>query len=353
LVCRDHGDGCPRFGAEPNASTAPWRLRYRRGLWFLDLLLFVLFTVLYAARWIFFFDGARQILWHSVVSMFLGAIPMGLATIINGLLVFGLPLWGKSAVSVAHTLWWADAAMSVASGLFGPIPHVYDPGPQHGEDDGYLAAVHRGSRGCGGQWRFTRSAPLRLGGRYGIDPLLCPLGVFRPLGNEHTRHPAATPRVVQVTECGHGRFRMAGGWSTRDGRARAATPRRRCTGRLRCRRTFGRGRGRLQPGHNWRHDLVGLWRLVASARDTEDRALFQKGMPFNLGWWGFIFPLSINSLATLALGRATHLGFFSFVGGILVICLTAIWFIVALLTVGAAWNGSVFPQTPRSRLLRN
>src|SRR5580700_3804841 len=84
------------------------------GLWLLDLMLFVLFTILYAARWIFFFDGARQIFWHPVLSMFLGAIPMGLATIINGLLVFGVPFWGKSAVSVAHALWWADAAMSVA-----------------------------------------------------------------------------------------------------------------------------------------------------------------------------------------------------------------------------------------------
>jgi Voltage-dependent anion channel len=37
------------------------------GLWLLDLMLFVLFTVLYAARWILFFDGARKILRHSVV----------------------------------------------------------------------------------------------------------------------------------------------------------------------------------------------------------------------------------------------------------------------------------------------
>jgi tellurite resistance protein TehA-like permease len=91
------------------------------GLWLLDLMLFVLFTILYAARWIFFFDVARQIFWHSVLSMFLGAIPMGLATIINGLLVFGVPFFGKSAVSVGHALWWADAAMSVGSGLLVPF----------------------------------------------------------------------------------------------------------------------------------------------------------------------------------------------------------------------------------------
>jgi hypothetical protein len=37
-------------------------------------MLFVLFTGLYAARWIFFFEGARPIFWHPVLSMFLGAI---------------------------------------------------------------------------------------------------------------------------------------------------------------------------------------------------------------------------------------------------------------------------------------
>jgi Voltage-dependent anion channel len=58
------------------------------GLWLLDIVLFVLFTVIYAARWVFFFDDARRIFWDPVVSMFLGAIPMGLATIINGLVVF-------------------------------------------------------------------------------------------------------------------------------------------------------------------------------------------------------------------------------------------------------------------------
>jgi tellurite resistance protein TehA-like permease len=49
---------------------------------------------LYAARWVLFFDEARRIFGHSTVSMFFGTIPMGLATIINGFLVFGLPRWG-------------------------------------------------------------------------------------------------------------------------------------------------------------------------------------------------------------------------------------------------------------------
>ena len=65
-------------------------------------------------------------------------------------------------------------------------------------------------------------------------------------------------------------------------------------------------------------------------------------MPFNLSWCGYNFPLSIYLLARLALAHATHLAFFSVVGSILVMCLVALWFLVAVLTVDGAWRGNLF-----------
>jgi tellurite resistance protein TehA-like permease len=62
----------------------------------------------------------------------------------------------------------------------------------------------------------------------------------------------------------------------------------------------------------------------------------------NDGWWGFIFPPGVYSLATLALAQATHLAFFSVVGGILIICLAALWLIVAVLTVDGICHGYLF-----------
>jgi len=49
--------------------------------------------------------------------MFFGAIPMGLATIINGFLVFGIARWG----AIAQVLWWLDAALAVACGVLIPF----------------------------------------------------------------------------------------------------------------------------------------------------------------------------------------------------------------------------------------
>jgi len=91
------------------------------GLWLFTIGLFILFSALYAARWVMFFDEARRIFGHSTVSMFFGTIPMGLATLLNGLLLFGLPRWGAGVVPLAEALWWLDVAMAVACGVLIPF----------------------------------------------------------------------------------------------------------------------------------------------------------------------------------------------------------------------------------------
>ncbi|WP_425510750.1 hypothetical protein [Xanthomonas cassavae] len=47
-------------------------------------------------------------------------------------------------------------------------------------------------------------------------------------------------------------------------------------------------------------------------------------MPFNLGWWGFTFPLGVYALASLKLGTALHLAFFDVAGTALVVALAAL-----------------------------
>jgi tellurite resistance protein TehA-like permease len=84
----------------------------------------------------------------------------------------------------------------------------------------------------------------------------------------------------------------------------------------------------------------GAWWLLLAVMKTAHYV--RRGMPFNLGWWGFTFPLGVYSLATLALGRITHLSFFSVTGGVLVLCLAVFWAIVATRTVRGAWKGDLF-----------
>lgn len=134
-----------------------------QGLWLLTVLLFGLFSALYTARWVMFFHEARRIFGHSTVSMFFGTIPMGLATIINGLLLFGLPRWGDGVVQLAEVLWWLDVAMSLACGVL--IPYMMFTRQEHSIDQMtavwllpvVAAEVAAASGGC---WR--RIWPTRI-----------------------------------------------------------------------------------------------------------------------------------------------------------------------------------------------
>ncbi len=72
------------------------------------LVLFLAFSLLFIGRLVAFPETIGPMLAHPVQSMFLGAIPMGLATLINGLVLYGGPRWGELAYALAHGLWWLD-----------------------------------------------------------------------------------------------------------------------------------------------------------------------------------------------------------------------------------------------------
>ena len=83
-------------------------------LWQLNILLFMSFCLLYGLRWLIYPTEAKQIFSHASMSLFLGAIPMALATIINGLLKFGISLYGDGVIQLAQMLWYVDVLLAVA-----------------------------------------------------------------------------------------------------------------------------------------------------------------------------------------------------------------------------------------------
>lgn len=119
------------------------------GLWLFNIGLFILFSVLYGARWVLYFDEARRIFGHSTVSMFFGTIPMGLATIINGFLLFGVARWGSGMVQVAGSV--VVARCGHVAGIRGDdsLHDVHPSGAQHRPNDCGLAVT----RGGGWKWR--------------------------------------------------------------------------------------------------------------------------------------------------------------------------------------------------------
>src|SRR5258708_1443673 len=86
-------------------------------LWCVDMVLYAVFAAMFAARWIFFPETIKPLLHHPLQSMFLGTLPMGLAPIINGTVLFAGPHFGAGAYSLAYGLWCCDALLAVAASV--------------------------------------------------------------------------------------------------------------------------------------------------------------------------------------------------------------------------------------------
>ena len=315
------------------------------GLWLLNILLFVIIGAFYAARWVMFFDGARRIMGHSVMSMFFGAIPMGLATIINGFLAFGIPLIGApAAVAIATTLWWIDMAMALACGLV--IPFVMFTRQEHSIERMtavwllplVAAEVTAASAGLLVPHLADPQAALRmlvLG--YALWAYSVPLALsvlvilFLRLALHKLPHrDMAASGCLALGPIGTGALGLLLlGADAPHVFAAVGMPE---IGLV------AQGVGVIGGIMLWGY---GVWWLALSVLTTV-RYLRGEGMPFNLGWWGFTFPLGVYAVGTLALAHQTGLGFLSAIGAGLVVLLTVLWVIVVSQTIVGVWQRTLF-----------
>lgn len=314
-----------------------------RGLWVFNIGLFLVCCGLYAARWIFFFDGARRIFGHSVVSMFFGAIPMGLATIINGFLIFGLPWWGQRAVDVAHGLWWVDVALAVLCGIF--IPYLMFTRQEHTVEkmtavwllpvvaaevaaaSGALLIPHLGDPAlamrliivCYGLWAF--SVPLALS--------ILVILLLRLVLHKLPHRDMAASSWLALGPIGTGALGLLLlGQDAPPVFAAVGLP---DVG------IVARGLGVIGGTILWGY---GMWWLMLAVIVTI--RYLREGLPFNIGWWGFTFPLGVFSLATINLANQTQLNFLRVFGALLVALLAVFWAVVSLRTALGAWRGDLF-----------
>jgi tellurite resistance protein TehA-like permease len=84
----------------------------------------------------------------------------------------------------------------------------------------------------------------------------------------------------------------------------------------------------------------GLWWMAIAAIVTV--RYFRNAVPFNLGWWGYTFPLGVYAVTTLRLSHVIPFAPFAVFGVILVVALAAIWLCVAFRTAMGTIRGSLF-----------
>lgn len=64
--------------------------------------------------------------------------------------------------------------------------------------------------------------------------------------------------------------------------------------------------------------------------------------PFNMGWWGFTFPLGVYSVSTILIGEELPSRFFRVLGTVFGTAVIVLWFVIAAGTARGAWNGVLF-----------
>jgi C4-dicarboxylate transporter/malic acid transport protein len=324
----------------------PFQLRGQHelatALWVFDCALFAAFSALFVARLIRFPETVRPMLDHPVQSMFLGCIPMGMIPIVNGLSVFGVELFGPGALSAAHALWWVDAALAVSIACM--VPYRMFTSQQHSAEQ--ITAVWllpivgpevtASSAGVLAPHLPHDAAQLLVGMGYVLWAISVPLAfsiltiVFFRLALHKLPHRdmaasswltlgpigtgslgllllgQAAPRAFDATQLAH-----------------AAT----------AARDFGLIGGLLLWG-------AGVWWLLMAVVLT---VRYQReGMAFNMGWWGFTFPIGVYTAATFTLFRITQFSLFAVVGTVLAVALFGFWLTVVSKTLKGMWHGNLF-----------
>ncbi|RFU25517.1 hypothetical protein B7463_g10822, partial [Scytalidium lignicola] len=310
----------------------------------LNILLFITFLLISILRYTIYPEIWRVMIRHPAQSLFLGTFPMGLATIINMIVFVCVPAWGSWAAYVAWGLWWFDAAVSISTCLYLPFVIMY----YHKTELSSMTAawllpvvatvVASSSGGIVAEvlpnhqyalWTvivsyilwgtgvplamtilviyFQRLTVHKLPPREVIVSVFLPLG---PLGQggfglmqlgkvAMQVFPKTNALSASVTSVGEVLYVI--GW--------------------------------LVATIMWGFGLVWLFFALAS--------ISRNKFPFNMGWWGFTFPLGVFTASTTTMGKELPSRFFNVLGTIFSVCVTLLWIMVSLGTIRKAATGKL------------
>ncbi|KIW04163.1 uncharacterized protein PV09_04970 [Verruconis gallopava] len=310
----------------------------------LNVFLFVLFTVISIIRYTLYPGIWSAMIRHPVQSLFLGTFPMGLATIINMMCKVCVPAWGSWVATFAWTLWWIDVVAALATNLYMPFIIMYKHETQLSKmTAAWLLPIVATivSSATGGVLATVLPNPQHALWTVIISYILwgcgVPLAMFTLVMYFHrlTMH-ALPPREVIVSvflplgPLGQGAFAIMqlGKDALRIIPETGNVPLAPMAGQI---AYVG---GLLLGLIMWGFGLVWLFFAVASISRSK--------FPFNIGWWGFTFPLGVYSVATTTLALELPSLVFKVLGTIFSVAVVLLWMVVATGTAMKAWTGELF-----------
>jgi C4-dicarboxylate transporter/malic acid transport protein len=325
----------------PFASSVLFMLATK--LWQFNILLFITFSILYGLRWILFPTEAKQIFNHPNMSLFLGAIPMGLATIANGFLSFGVHLYGDIAIQIATYLWYLDVFLALLIAWVVPFCmfSCQDHQLQRMTAVWLLpivaCEVAASSAGLLLQHLATdqHALAILITGYvlWGISVLpafaILTILMLRLALHQLPEKEVAISSWLCLGPIGTGALALL------------------LLGQQAPRILNAAGLEELAtivPALGVIGGLVllgfGLWWFGIAVLTTVRHA--RTGIPFNLGWWGLTFPFGVFTLAIFNLAHQLQFNFLTYIAVALSIVLLALWALVMKKTVVGAYSGQLF-----------
>ena len=320
-------------------------LSYRLGmmLWIVNSILFIVFSGLYLARWFLYSQEAKQILSHPTMSLFLGTIPMALATVLNGFLTYGVSLFGEFAVLIALKLWYLDVLLAILVGWI--VPFCMFSRQQHALPTMtamWLLPIVAAEVAASSGGLILNVAPhlpnavTTLWSSYilwgmSVLPafLILAILILRLALHQIPEKELAISSWLSIGPIGTGALAML---------------------------LLGQAAPQVLQPHNL-HMLgsflqhsgvliglvfvgVGIWWLGIAIFASLHH--LRQGIPFNLGWWGLTFPLGVFILALQQLALQLHWMSLTMIAHGLMMMLLGLWVLVSLKTIRGAYTGQLF-----------
>ncbi|EFY87563.1 C4-dicarboxylate transporter, putative [Metarhizium acridum CQMa 102] len=314
----------------------------------LNILLFVAFSCMSLARYIVYPDIWRAMISHPGQSLFLGCFPMGFATIIN-MMIFSCAQWGDWLVYLAWAFWWIDVLLSMATAITMPfiVMHRHKPGLSNTTAALLLPIVPTVVAAATGGivaealpnhgHAFTTLIASYILWGMGECLSACVLALYFHRLTIHSLPPkeVIVSVFLPVGPLGQGGFgiQQLGKVAVK---LLPATPAFKAAGV-----DVARGAeilyvlGVFTGLVLWGFALVWVCFALISLATIRD-------FPFNMGWWGFTFPLGVWATCTSMLAINLDSEFFKVATTIISLSVLLLWMMVASRTLRLAVRGDLF-----------
>ena len=312
------------------------------GIFALNTLLFVVFLGISVLRYIMYRGLFMYMIRHPVQSLFIGTFPMGLATIVNMIVFVCVPAWGPWSITLAWTLWWIDVVISVIVCLYLPFVVMYI----HESELSSMTAVWLlpivstiVASATGGIVAEVLSNPeyalwtlimsyILWGTGFPLAMVVFVIYFYRLTVYRLPPRETIVSVFLPLGPLGYGSFALMQLGKV----AFKIFPQKKIfmsdTG------SFFYNMGNYVALILWGYGLVWLFFALASIT----RAKF----PFNMGWWGFTFPLGVYAVATTTLAREMPSGFLKILGTVFSVTVVILWLVISLITVPRVLTGELF-----------